>query len=315
MKNRFDNKVSLAGYLYQHKLEKRVTGPQSKNPGTEYIRGSIDIATDIDCTNTVTVNFSYEVPTNKNGSENKKYTFLNNVLTGVYKTVMEVGKENATRMRCDSVLELNEFYTDRNGQVELVSAKRCGPGFCHVDNTIFTANDNTNHNGFSCDMVITNVRRVEANEERGLPEKVVIKGCIFDFRKAVLPVEFNAYTEDAKNYYESLDASPANPFVTQVGGEIVSQSIERRVEESRAFGPPAIKIYTSTKKDMEVQWAGGEPGVWDDPSWITADELKKAMQDRELMLATLKNNWETNRAQRSAPAPAVPAGEFNFGNF
>lgn len=312
MKSNFTNKVQLAGYLYQHKLEKRVTGAQSKAPGTEYIRGSIDIATDIDCTNVVTVNFSYEVPTNKNGSENKKYTFLNNVLNGMYKTVMDAGKENATRMRCDSVVELNEFYSDRNGQVDLVSAKRCGAGFVFVDNDVFTAKDMRKHNHFACDMVITNARRVEAIEEKNIPEKVVIKGCIFDFKKSVLPVEFNIYDEEAMDYYEGLGASPSTPFVTEVSGEIISQSIVRTVEKARAFGPPEIQTYTSTKKDMEVKWAGGTPGEWDDSSWITAEELTKAMQDRELYLANLKNNWEARKAATSAPAPAIPTADFKF---
>lgn len=313
MKTNFKNKVELAGYLYQHKLEKKVTGPRSKNPGTEYIRGSIDIATDPECLNTVTVSYSYEVPVNGKGKENSKYTFLNNVLTGVYKTVMEVGKENATKVRCDTTLELNEYYTDRNGEVEFVSSKRCGAGFIHVDNTVFTPTYLNPNNQFRCDMVLTGARRVEANEERDIPEKVVIKGCIFNYRKEVLPVEFNVYDEAAMDYFENAEPTPANPFFTEVGGQIVSQSITRKVEERAAFGPPSIRTYTSTKKDIEVNFAAEEPGVWDDPAYITAEELTKGMQDRELKLANLKNDWEQNKRQAAVPAPAaVKQGEFDF---
>lgn len=46
MKNRMINDIHVEGYLYEHNLEKRETGPNSKNPGTEYISGTIGIATD-----------------------------------------------------------------------------------------------------------------------------------------------------------------------------------------------------------------------------------------------------------------------------
>lgn len=314
MKKNFTNTVHLTGYLYQSKLEKRVTGLQSKNPGTEYIGGSIDIATDEDCTNIVTVTYSYVVPLTKKGEENRTYTFLSNVINGVYKSVMEAGKENATKIRCDSVLELNEFYSERDGKVELVSTKRCGNGFIHVDNSIFTANDTSIHNEFRCDMVITGARRVEANEEKSIPEKVVIKGCIFNFRKEVLPVEFNVYNPLAMDYFENAAPSAAEPFFTTVGGQIVSQSITRKIEEESAFGPPTIKTYTSTKKDIEVNFAAREPGIWDDPAYITTDELTKGMQDRELKLASLKNDWEKRKAEKQQQSAFAnpPAGEFNF---
>ena len=39
------NKTHIEGYLYEHALEKKVSGPNSKNPGTEFISGTISIAT------------------------------------------------------------------------------------------------------------------------------------------------------------------------------------------------------------------------------------------------------------------------------
>lgn len=315
MKQRFTNNVHLAGYLYQSKLEKRVTGSQSKNPGTEYIGGSIDVATDEDCTNVVTITYSYVVPLTKNGKENSTYTFLSNVMNGVYKSVMEHGKENAVKVRCDTSFELNEFYTDRNGEESFVSQKRCAGGFVHVDNSIFSETDTTPRNRFECDMVITGTKRVEANEERNIPEKLVIKGCIFNFAKAMLPVEFNVYMPEAMDYFENADISSANPMFTTIGGQIVSQAIERKVETASAFGAPVVKTYTSTRKDMEVNWATGEELPWDDETTITADELKKLMQDRELKLASIKSDWEKRKIEKQQKASAFanpPAGQFNF---
>ena len=47
------NETHIEGYLYEHNLEKKLSGPKSKNPGTEFISGSISIATDEACLNVV----------------------------------------------------------------------------------------------------------------------------------------------------------------------------------------------------------------------------------------------------------------------
>ena len=63
MKKKMKNATHIEGYLYEHSLEKKVTGETSKNPGTEYINGGIKIATDDNFENIVEVNFTYVTPT------------------------------------------------------------------------------------------------------------------------------------------------------------------------------------------------------------------------------------------------------------
>lgn len=46
MKSAMINRTHIEGLLYQHDLELKVTGDNSKNPGTEFISGNIEIATD-----------------------------------------------------------------------------------------------------------------------------------------------------------------------------------------------------------------------------------------------------------------------------
>ena len=46
MKANFINRTHIEGRLYQHTLELKTSGPNSANPGTEYISGNIEIATD-----------------------------------------------------------------------------------------------------------------------------------------------------------------------------------------------------------------------------------------------------------------------------
>jgi hypothetical protein len=43
---KFFNEAHIEGYLYEHNLEMKETGPNSKNPGTPFISGTIGIVTD-----------------------------------------------------------------------------------------------------------------------------------------------------------------------------------------------------------------------------------------------------------------------------
>ena len=36
------NKSHIEGYVYQHTLELKTSGPNSANPGTQYISGNLD---------------------------------------------------------------------------------------------------------------------------------------------------------------------------------------------------------------------------------------------------------------------------------
>lgn len=312
-KKNFINQTHIEGLLYDHSLELKVSGQQSKNPGTQYIAGIVEVATDNDCLNIVPVHFSYVTATTKSGKPNATYNTLRNIIDGGYKTIMGEGKENATPIRIDSAIGLNEFYSNRDGEETLVSVKRNEGGFVHIV-TDGLAEDEKTRNTFKVDMVITNCRRVEADPEKELPEKVIIKGAIFDFRKSLLPVEFTVLQENAMNYFEDLGVSNKEPVFTTVWGKQISQTIVRRYEEESAFGDNLVREVKSTRKDFVITGASKEPYTWDDEETITAEDLAKAMQDRELHLATLKKNAEEYRARQSAPAatPNINPGQFNF---
>ena len=105
------NSYHCEGLVYQHALEAKKSGPQSKKPGTEYITGTVDIATDDDCTNIVQVHYTFVTPLTNKGTENKTYTVLANILNGTFGNVMANGKENATKVRVDTGIALNDFFT------------------------------------------------------------------------------------------------------------------------------------------------------------------------------------------------------------
>ena len=92
-------------------------------------------------------------------------------------------------VKCDTALGLNDFYVNRNGEETLVSSKRNDGGFVTIVNKL--DENEAARSTFEADMLITSCIRKEADEERQIPEKVVVKGAIFDFRKSLLPIEFS----------------------------------------------------------------------------------------------------------------------------
>ena len=309
------NETHIEGYLYEHALEKKVSGEKSKNPGTEFISGTVSIATDEDILNIVPVHFTYVTALTSSGKPNATFATLSNIIDGTYDTVMNGGKDNAAKIRIDSAIGLNEFYSDRSGKEELVSAKRNEGGFIHLV-TDGLADDQRNRNTFKCDMLITNVRHIEADEERGLPEKAIIKGAIFDFRKSLLPVEFTAVNPGAISYFEGLDASNSNPVFTQIWGRQVSETIVRTITEESAFGEAHVREVRTPHKDWVITGARPEPYVWDDESTLTAAEVNEAGKAREIMLATLKQRQDEYKASKgTAPTKTINTpvnGNFNF---
>lgn len=307
-----NNRVHIEGRLYEADLQKRVTGESSKKPGTEFITGTISIATDNAMTNIVPVHYTYVTAVTSKGNPDTRWAVLQDIIDGKIKTVMHDGADNASMLRVDSSIDLNEFYSDRNGTEELVSQKRNEGGFIHVTNQL--SDDEKLRNTFDCDMIITSTRRIDANEERNLPEKMILKGAIFNGfnnRYRLLPVEFSVLLPGAMNYFESLDASNTNPVFTRIKGNQISQTIVRKITEESAFGEPAVREVTSSSKDFVVDWAQKEVYEWDDESTITVNEFKKCISDREIAVADIKKRRDEYLASKSAPA-ATKVGGFNF---
>lgn len=309
MKKNMLNKTHIEGFLYEHDLELKVTGPKAKNPNTEYIAGTISIATDDNLVNIVSVAFTYVTALTKKGTPNNTFIILKNIIDGITCSVMGHGKEKAHKLRIDSALALNEFYTEKDGKEEFVSVKRNEGGFLHVVETLNP--DENARNTFECDFLLTGTRRVEANPSKNLPEKVILKGAIFNFTNALLPVEFSIFSPDGMDYFESLEASPKNPIFTSVKGNQISATIVTKKELPSAFGGAKVVETTSSYKDFAVNWALPEPYEWDTEATLTVSELNEAITNREMMLATKKQEREAYKAQKNAPVTPT-ASAFNF---
>ena len=311
------NSTHIEGLIYEHVLESRVTGENSKNPGTPFIMGTLNIATDDACENIVPVHFTYVTATTSTGKNNATYGVLQDIIDGKMKTIMGgASRDEAAKIRIDSAIGLNEFYSERNGTEELVSVKRNEGGFCHKTDTL--AVDENNRNTFKCDMLITSVAETEADPEKGTDAYVTLKGAPFDFRGELLPIELIAQHPGAIQYFLSLDASPSQPVFTQVWGKQISQTVVTKKVTESAFGDPHVEEVTRSRKAWVVTGAAPDPYEWDSEESITAAELKELMAKRETYLATVKKRQDEYKAQKTAAnAPAnkgtsTSAGGFNF---
>lgn len=317
MSKKMKNESHIEGYVYEHKLEMKESGPNSKNPGTEFISGTLSVATDDEMLNVVQVHFTYVTAVTAKGKPNNTFNVLQSIIDGKIGSVMEHGKENAGKVRIDSAIGLNEWY-DKDGK--LVSVRRNEGGFVHQVQELCEPKARAT---FNTDMVITNVRRVEADEEKETPEKVIVKGCVFDFRNALLPVEFSVYAPyapaKALDYFESLGASANTPVFTRVQGIQVSKTVVRKIEEENAFGEAIVKESRSSQRDMVINWAQPETYAWDSEDTLLASEFSEMIAAREVYLADVKKRQDEYQASRSnaaaggATKAAAPAkGEYNF---
>lgn len=312
MKKDFKNTESISGRLYQHNLVKKtVQNKESKNFGTEFISGTVDIAVDEEGLNVIPIHYTYVTAVTSTGKTNATYKTLESIIDGAKAWITD-GKDAALKVRANTALALNDFYNQND---ELVSAKRNEGGFLNTINELPPENERAT---FGVDMVITSVARVEAEDENA-EDFVRIKGGIFNFRKALLPVELICRDEQGMGYFESIDASPAEPVFTEVRGNVVSNTIKREIEEESAFGSASVKTVTRTVREWQVTWARPTEYVFGEEDTITAEELKQAMQDRQVYLAEVKKRADDYKASRAASQESsktttnnVPEGGFNF---
>lgn len=305
----YDNYSHVEGWLYDaSKLSMKETGPNSKNPGTKYIGGSIDIATNDELTNIVSINFTYELPIFSTGKKNERYEILKRIIDGDLKTVMNAGKEAAAVLKVDGRLNVNEYYSDRNGEVKLVSFQVNEASFMHVVSATELNSNPDRRSTFTVDIIINNVSIKDADEEKGLPTKAIVKGFAFDYRNALIPMTFEATHEGAIDYFDSLGASDNNPQFTKVSGIQTNEIIKRQIESASAWGTEVREV-TNTNRSWKITWAQPDTYEFDTPETITAAELKEALAVRNTRKAELKTQFDQRQSKVTAP---TTTGAFDF---
>lgn len=309
------NTEHIEGRIYQHDLAvKTVQNNASANFGKEFISGTLDIATDEEGCNVLTVHFTYVTETTKNGGKNSTFVALQKIINEGKAWITD-GKDAATKVKVDTALALNDFYAQDDS---LVSVKTNEGGFVTLVNELC---DISERNTFQADMVITAVVKTEVDEEKNIKEPfVTLRGAIFNFRNDLLPIDFVVRNEAGMKYFENLEVTNASPVYTKVWGKITcNTSTIERTEES-AFGEAAVKTYERKTKEWVVTGTAKLPYEFGDEQVLTVDELTKALQNREVYLADKKKANDEYKASRasttpataSSPVPTAAKGTFNF---
>ena len=238
--------VSQQKRVYQHSLTvKTVQNQTSANYGKEFISGDLEVAVDEAGLNVIPVHFTYVTPTTSNGAENRTFTVLKKIIDGG-KTWITNDKDEALKVRVDTAIALNDFYTQDG---TLVSVKKNEGGFVSVINGELSLENE--RNTFTVDMLITGVNRTEKDEEKNINEDfVTVRGAIFNFRNELLPVDFLVKNSDGMKYFEDLGVTGAEPIYTKVWGRINCGTILNEVKEDSAFGESAVRTY---ERKVELQ--------------------------------------------------------------
>ena len=305
------NTEHVEGRVYQHNLVlKTVQNTASANHGKEFISGNLEIATDEAGLNIVPVHFTYVTETTSNGNTNQTYTNLKKIIEGG-KTWITDGKDGAMKVKVDTALALNDFYTSQDDR--LVSTKVNEGGFVTIISGELCPEQE--RNTFSADMVITSANRIEADPEKNIEKDyVVVKGAVFNFRNDLLPVDFIVRTPDGMTYFEDLGASQNEPVFTKVWGRITCNSITTERKEETAFGEESVRTFERKVKEWLITGTSKVPYEFGEEGVLTVEELKKAAQDREVRLADIKKRRDeyaatkataTTTVATSAPAPAA----------
>lgn len=295
------NNIHIEGRIYQHTLEvKTVQNQQSANYGKQYINGNIEVATDNQGMNIIPVNFTFVTETTKKGTANKTYTEMMKIIQNG-KTVIGDGFENATMVSIDTAVAMNDFVASDDS---MVSQSIAQGGFVTVVSKI---QENEHERcKFKMDVVITGVNRVDADPEKFIDNDYVSVRCgAFDFRNALLPMELVVKNEGGMKYFEDLDISPATPVYTQVWGFMDFRNISIPVTEESAFGEAAVTMRNRKMKHWTITGASKVPYDFGDEKVMTADELTKAMQDREIHLADVRKRREDYKAEKAAQTPSA----------
>lgn len=315
------NTENIEGRVYEHDLTlKTVQNQQSTNYGKEFINGSVSVATDEAGLNVLTVHYTYVTEMTKQGKQNATYANLKRIMEG--KTWVSDGKDAAMKVRLTPSAALNDFYPQ--GGDQLVSQQRNEGGFVSIVTDL--SPEGPGRQKFTFDAVITGVTLVEADPDKNIPEDYAKINCaIFNFRNDILPFSLVARSQGAIDYFMGLEASPSEPVYTQVWGEIVSTTVKVEKKVESAFGEPTVDISERSQREWVVTGAKPETYIFGEDNTITAEELSKAIADRNVYLEEVKTRakeyYESKENAVAAAKPAgttpipnatIPAGGFNF---
>ena len=168
-------------------------------------------------------------------------------------------------------------------------------------------------------MLITKVTHVDADPDRNIAEDyTTVSGAIFGYGPVLLPVSFTVRNKMGMEYFEGLDATPSNPVFTKLWGRINCMTIKTERREESAFGEAAVQTYERKSREYVITGTAKVPYDFGDEEVLTAADVSKMAQDRQVMLAEVEKRHNERQAQKASGVPfsggttTVPEGGFVF---
>lgn len=275
---KFTNSFNIVGYVFSHTLEIKVSGAASKNPGTKYIRGTVNIATDDEALNIVPVDFTYVPEKLKSGDQNKTFYNLENIVRGKNNTFQEVGKQYADKIRVTGNFDVNDYLSKANGKI--VSRTRLRGAFVHEarDNAACTAT-------FDVDMIITNAGYKYFDDGTSIYS---VDGYTADFRNQLIPLKLTTNEDGANCFEQYAPIQSETPLFMRLYGEFTSNviNVEKKNSDnvSMMFGAPRAEVTQRTVSRWNIT-AASEPFANIEP-----EEFKAMFDARQQVLAQIGMN-------------------------
>ena len=108
-------------------------------------------------------------------------------------------------------------------------------------------------------------------------------------------------------HFEDLGVTGAEPIYTKIWGRINCGTIINEKKEESAFGESSVRTYERKVKEWIITGTAKVPYEFGDEKILTADEVTKAIQNREIMLAETKKRSEEYRANKNSGAATIVA--------
>ena len=300
------NTVVITGELATNNLEVKVSAK-----GVEYITGYVDIKTAENETHRV--NF-FEMATFNSGKENNAFKGLRTAMdTKVSIADIAEGKVAETvpsKVRVTGgQLEMNDYYHGATEQV--VSTPRVSGRY--IADLKLDAKGNLPQFGATFQVQGVLQKKVVKEDNNG-DVKVTLQLLNPDFRGTLTPIELVAYGGAAEHFEANVDNGQA--LFLEGNLKNIYERHEKEVQLEGMFGEPMIETTQRTVREWVVTRGGNltyGTGV-NEVNWDDAELLRKALAERETMLAGLKGKYEERQGKKKASSDpfATPAGNDPF---
>lgn len=305
---KFVNEIKIQGRVFNfgstesRMLQVREAGPNSKNPGSKYMRGELNVAIDDEGKNVVPVWYQYEPelwPSKDGGPEreNSKYNTLKRLIEEGACWESN-GKDAAPIVSLKCEFETNVYFTQDE---QMRTANRVRGGFI---NTMPSMSGDKGFATFNVGCVLVNTRLHD--EDNDDSKRLELQGYAFNFRNEVQPFTFNMRNEAGIQYFIDQDISKANPMVTQIWGNINNIIFDREIVKESAFGDPLVEKVSTFIRSYDVTGATNKIYDFDDESTITKEEMRSLIKQFD---ERVERDREYRKNAAAAPKSPVKKGK------